>query len=325
MNEIIRPLGDGQIEISDGLRSAGEQVLAYLQRHFPMGMWTITRVIGERWILLQVNDRDYSVKKHSVIRWSDAFCSRMVRGEGPWFAPDVSLVASYMSAPIGQRLEIGAYVGVPLVLPSGEFFGTLCGIDRASRDEFDALLPDTAKLIGNLLSLVIAHERSALAADRRLSDVLEESKTDALTGLANRRGWDERLALEEQSLEVLGDTASLIVLDLDDLKAVNDRQGHASGDKMLQRTAEAIRSCVRSSDYVARVGGDEFMILASDCDRECVDRFVQRIEEQLDEMNIRASIGSAVRLPDRSLSQAQALADKRMYAEKREGKNRRRA
>jgi len=325
MNEINHPLGDGQIEISDGLRSAGEQVLAYLQGHFTMGLWTITRLIGERWILLQVNDRAYSVKSNSVIRSSDSFCSRMVRGEGPCFAPDASLFDSYTAAPIGQRLEIGAYVGVPLVLPSGEFFGTLCGIDRASRDEFDALLPDTVKLIGSLLSLVIAHERSALAADRRLSDVLEESKTDALTGLANRRGWDERLALEEKSLEVLGDTASLIVLDLDDLKAVNDRHGHALGDKMLQRTAEAIRSCVRSSDYVARVGGDEFMILVSDCDAACVDRFVQRIDEQLDQMDIRASIGSAVRLPGRSLSEAQALADERMYAEKRESKDRRSA
>lgn len=210
--------------------------------------------------------------------------------------------------------------GESRALPGGEFFGTLCGIDRVPHEHFDDRLADTVGLIASLLSLVIAHERAALVADRHLSDALEEAKTDALTGVANRRGWDERLEMEEQRLSVLGDAASVVVIDLDDLKEINDHDGHAAGDVVLQQAAEAIRACVRNTDYVARVGGDEFMILAIDCDRPCVDKTVERVAAGLSALGVEASIGSAVRQPDRSLGQTQELADQRMYERKRASK-----
>jgi len=318
---IAEPIGEPIAELTAGLGSAGQQVLNYLQRQFPMGLWTITRVAGESWILLQVSDRGYRAKSQSVLRWSDSFCSRMVRGEGPCFAPDVRMVASYLAAPIGRDLEIGAYVGVPLKLPDGEFFGTLCGIDRTPRDAFAQGLEDTVKLVAELLSLVIAYERSALASQRRLSSALRQAQTDALTGVANRRGWQERLAMEEARLTVLGDKAGVIVIDLDDLKLLNDRDGHAAGDELLRRAAATLRACVRSGDYVARVGGDEFMVLAVDCDRPCLDRTLERLSEALEQAGVAASIGSAVRLPGRPMIDAQTLADERMYQSKRQRKS----
>ena len=100
---------------------------------------------------------------------------------------------------------------------------------------------------------------------RQLADL------DALTGLHNRRYFHETLAREVARAHRYGRQLALIVLDLDDFKAINDRIGHLAGDAVLAETAERVREIVRSADVPCRVGGDEFAVIlpestASDAD-----------------------------------------------------------
>lgn len=116
----------------EDFESAASGVLTVLQQSLGFGLWMVTRTEGDAWIVLATADTAYGVAPGDVFRWSDSFCSRMVRGEGPRIAPDSRAVPVYAEAPIGQQVPIGAYVGMPMHLSDGSLFGTLCERRRPS-------------------------------------------------------------------------------------------------------------------------------------------------------------------------------------------------
>jgi diguanylate cyclase (GGDEF)-like protein len=140
---------------------------------------------------------------------------------------------------------------------------------------------------------------------------------DQLTGLYNRRGWDQLLAAEENRCRTFGTPASVLSIDLDGLKRVNDSGGHAKGDELICRAARAIQAAVRSQDVVARVGGDEFVVLGVGCNLAGGERLRERIGENLAKVAVDASLGLATRRPTEGLLAAVETADREMYACKR--------
>jgi len=94
--------------------------------------------------------------------------------------------------------------------------------------------------------------------------VEELARIDALTGLPNRRQFNERLSQLVLRNRRRGDPLALLYVDVDFFKAVNDRFGHPTGDEVLRMFAQRLSGCVRASDMVARVGGDEFAVLVDD-------------------------------------------------------------
>jgi diguanylate cyclase len=104
---------------------------------------------------------------------------------------------------------------------------------------------------------------------QRINGVLEHlSITDGLTALYNHRYFQDQLTREIQRTERSGDSLSLILIDIDDFKALNDEFGHSAGDRTLRGVAEALRECVRATDVLARYGGEEFAIVAPATDLE---------------------------------------------------------
>ena len=143
-----------------------------------------------------------------------------------------------------------------------------------------------------------------------------EALTDGLTGLFNRRGWTGLLAGEENRCHRYGHSAGVIVVDLDELKLVNDSTGHFAGDELLARAASVMSEVKRGPDILARVGGDEFTLLAVECDRPAVVLLAKRLREALRTAGVQASLGHAVRVPSDGLQRAWEEADKAMYADK---------
>lgn len=296
---------------------AGQAVLAFLHRRLGMGLWMITRTQGTDWIVLQTQDHGYGVGPGAVFPWADTFCSAMVRGEGPRIAPDSQQVPAYAAAPIARALPIRSYVGAPLKRADGSLFGTLCAVDPKVQP--DALHDggELVDLMAGLLSLILSTELRAADAARQADRLALEAQTDELTGLPNRRAWNDFVQREDERCRRYGDAAALLAIDLNDLKRTNDSKGHAAGDALIVRAADALRAVVREPDLAARFGGDEFGIVAVNCDRAGAEALAGRLRAALADRGVSAAIGVAIRDAAHDMDAAWALADACMYEDKR--------
>jgi diguanylate cyclase (GGDEF)-like protein len=212
------------------------------------------------------------------------------------------------------------------------------GKDVAIREDFWGEFADLVRSFNFAVDVITRRTRALnqevearRASQRQLADM---ANSDPLTGLANRRHFMQVLERQVGDADH-GRADSLLFLDLDNFKPVNDRLGHAAGDKLLQVIAERLRHLVRDSDLVARIGGDEFAMLLIDDGAEAVDPDViaQRIETQIsmpinvdDELvQVGCSIGIAALSGAASASDVLSRADAAMYEVKaiRPGRTRR--
>ena len=157
----------------------------------------------------------------------------------------------------------------------------------------------------------------------RLERLQQSAETDALTGLLNRRGLDNRF----RRLQV-EDGYSVIVVDLDGFKKVNDDNGHGAGDKVLVETATRLRVSVREGDLVSRSGGDEFLLVVRG-DRRAGELVAERIVKEMSRpfaadgrnLEVSASVGGASASDRQHFATMMGVADLALYAAKADGKN----
>ncbi len=155
----------------------------------------------------------------------------------------------------------------------------------------------------------------------RMTQLRDAARHDPLTGLPNRRAWEERLDQELARGRRSGLGLCLALLDLDHFKAVNDGHGHDAGDRLLAGVADAWRTDLREADLLARLGGDEFGLLLVECDLEGAERALARLRACTPAPST-TSIGLA---EWDGLEDAHALtnrADVALYASKRAGRDR---
>lgn len=152
-----------------------------------------------------------------------------------------------------------------------------------------------------------------------------QSTHDTMTNLFNRTFFDELIENFDPEKSPL---TGIIIVDVDGLKEVNDQDGHKAGDLLLKKVARILSASFRSSDSIARIGGDEFAILLSDTDEIHLHQAILRLRHNLEEANanlsndeqVSFSIGGATTAATRDLNQALMLADMRMYRQKRRKK-----
>jgi diguanylate cyclase (GGDEF)-like protein len=173
-----------------------------------------------------------------------------------------------------------------------------------------------ATILGVVLNVV--RHRTVARLEEAQRAVAAMAVTDELTGLANRRGL---LLTGDPLLEAArrGERSmTVLYLDVDGLKQVNDEQGHTAGDRLIADTGEVLRGVFRSADVVARLGGDEFAILLTGAGETEVAILQERLRARLAEAGIAASLGVHQDNGQQSLEQLLDMADLAMYAAKRE-------
>jgi diguanylate cyclase (GGDEF)-like protein/PAS domain S-box-containing protein len=102
---------------------------------------------------------------------------------------------------------------------------------------------------------------------------------DKLTGISNRRGWEERMIVEIRRAARSGEPLTVAMMDMDNLKAVNDSEGHAAGDRLLRASAAGWSNAIRETDFIARLSGDEFAVLLPNCTEAEADQVIDRVHE----------------------------------------------
>jgi diguanylate cyclase (GGDEF)-like protein len=184
----------------------------------------------------------------------------------------VSMTYSYRAEELSGNGElVRAGLAVPLLL-EGERMGDLAVFSRSAGRNWSDDELDEVEDLARRAAPAIENARRFREA-RRLADL------DALTGLHNRRYFHETLAREIARAHRYRRDLALIVFDLDDFKAINDRIGHLAGDGVLAGAAERIRDVVRSADVACRVGGDEFAIILPESGLEDADQLYRRLQQ----------------------------------------------
>ena len=301
--------------------AASRQVVDYLTRVAPMGAWAVTRVVEGRQTMLVTTDRSYGyMQPGASFPYATSMCREMAATRTPRVVVDTRAtpeLADAQSAADALSVPVGAYVGTPIVGPDGALFGTVCGYDQQRMDPATAPSEDLLDLLSGLLSAVLEVDLVAADAAREKERAASEAETDPLTGLLNRRGWDRWLEREEDRFRRFGDPASVVMLDLDRLKQVNDAHGHDAGDRHLCAAADALRSQVRDSDALARLGGDEFALVVR-VGPDGAQQLVDRLEAALGRSGVLGSFGVAPYSVVSGFPGAVAEADAAMYEVKHE-------
>jgi diguanylate cyclase (GGDEF)-like protein len=265
---------------------AATAVLEFLDRDHP-GTWVITRAVEHQ---------------HEVVAATGSGCTLRPGDRLPPFAGLGSGTAT---------------AWVPLQDANGDVLG---GLGRRPSAETDAgeALRGLLDLLAQLLSVVLAADRARDATARRSEVLRLQANSDELTGLPNRRGWASVLELEEARYAESGGGGWVIAIDLDRLKVVNDEQGHVAGDEHLQLAGFTLAAALRESDFVARVGGDEFGVLVGGPTTEAeIQHLIRRIRNAFAAAGVGASIGHAAYSRDGGLNRTWWRADQEMYREKR--------
>jgi diguanylate cyclase (GGDEF)-like protein len=179
-----------------------------------------------------------------------------------------------------------------------------------------------ARTVSDQLAVAISHARL-------FRQVSTQAMTDALTGLYNHRYFQERLDREIKLADRNNDQVSLILLDLDHLKRINDTHGHRSGDNTLCHVAKVMQSTVREVDICVRYGGEEFVVILPQCGREGAITVAERLREAIASTHlpkigqVTASIGVATYpAAARAKEELIEMADRAMYLAKAAGRNR---
>jgi diguanylate cyclase (GGDEF)-like protein len=164
--------------------------------------------------------------------------------------------------------------------------------------------------VPGLSGVVARFVRERLEAGRR--ELAQLARLDPLTGLPNRRALDDRLAYEVLRHRRHARRFAVVMLDLNDFKAINSRFGHSGGDELLRDVGRALRAAVREQDTVARLGGDEFCVLAPETGRDDALRLVERLRPAVRRAtggfdDLSGSVGCAV-FPDDGHTGAEVMA-----------------
>jgi diguanylate cyclase (GGDEF)-like protein len=294
---------------------------------------TVTRLIPVASILLAETQTEAGVLRPLIAdgEWPDGFLNETLPfGEGligmtaergrPILCNDAHLDPRAGHVAGTPASEPEAIVCVPLVA-RGVVIGAMSLYREGEGSVFSEFEFELAQRFGDAAALAIENARTR-------SELRDLSRRDELTGLLNRRGFNELLTMTLADGARQGFPLALVVVDLDEFKSVNDVYGHLAGDEILRQVAGLLAGAARDSDYVCRVGGDEFAVVLPRAGSREGEIVASRIQKSLATATFRldvtevaqsASVGVAstetvaLRDPDELLREA----DRTMYVEKR--------
>ena len=270
-------------------------------------------------VLSLIDDgRQWFKSKHTEMDIPDetsrevSFCGHAILGNDVFVVEDALDDHRFRDNPlVTADPNIRFYAGYPLKVNNGSALGTLCIIDTEPR-AFD---PEDSQLLKDL----------GVMAEQEIA-ALQLATLDELTLISNRRGFTD---LAKHSLNICrrkGLAASILLIDLNKFKPINDNFGHAEGDRALVVFANIMREVFRQSDVFGRIGGDEFAVLMMDVDEEKTQRVIERFKKEVTAYNKEAARGYDIEYSvgyintsiddNMTIDDLLAAADKKMYAEK---------
>jgi len=244
--------------------------------------------------------------------------------------PSVLLVTLATVDKISTGIDRLWYWSLPLMLAGALLAGALTGFELRPVTSMPVMLACLPMLLIHSIAVSQASYRLVRKVKRQNRLLDEISRRDALTGLDSRGHWQEQASMLLSQCADTGEHATLMMIDIDHFKAINDRHGHAAGDDVLRGVAGVIQHSIRTLDCAGRLGGDEFAVLLRGSDLLAAENVAQRIREGVQALRLQSAPGLQ---PTVSLGLARAdapstglrawleAADRALYRAKSNGRN----
>jgi diguanylate cyclase len=261
------------------LEALARPLLELLQAATGMESTYLTRLdepAGVLHVLYARNTQRLTVPEGLSTPWEGTLCKRAL-DDGRFYTDDVA--GCWGDCEVARTLGFVTYLSAPVRGRGGELFGTLCAVSDG-RKPLSETAGQVLALFAQLISQQVERERLLAALQQANSSLAMGALTDAMTQLPNRTALLEDM--QRRLASCLEDQALIVAfIDLDDFKSINDRFGHEVGDQLLQAVAKRIRRMLRDSDIAARIGGDEFVVLAVE-QRERADEAAAALARRLE-------------------------------------------
>tara|TARA_R110000737_G_scaffold200013_1_gene219607 strand:+ start:815 stop:1792 length:978 start_codon:yes stop_codon:yes gene_type:complete len=273
---------------------------------------TVTLVDAERLWLKSVLGLQVTEVPREV-----SFCTHTIQSHEPLIVEDATQDARFRDYPyvLGEP-GVRSYLGIPLETPDGYNLGALCAINTVPR-QFSAadvaIMTNFSRLVMNELEL------------RQIA------MSDSLTGAMTRRGWMEAVETQIARCRRNGQPSSIVLLDVDHFKRINDTHGHPAGDRILRAISQACFETLREADLFARIGGEEFAIFLPVTDSVEAAALAERLRDRisqtsfdLDGTAVRATASFGITEVPTYIEGVEAglrLADALLYKAKTDGRN----
>ena len=306
--ELVQDLGN-----SLSLDETLSVVAARLKRIVPYDAIAIYVRLERKLIPQYVNGEDFRLFSSLQIPMGEGLSGWVAENRKPILNGNPSVEPGYLADP-AKFSTLRSALAVPL-----EGLGGAIGVMTLYRAERDAFSRDHLRILLAISSKVSLAVENALI----FRQVEDSATTDYLSGLPNARSLFLRLDGEVARCKRNREPLCVVVCDLDGFKLINDRHGHLEGNKVLRLVADALRSRCRDYDYVARMGGDEFVLLLPGNDRRSIQGRIAEIRQTAIETGISAGAGVSISIGEayypEDATDAEGLlaeADKRMYTAK---------
>lgn len=266
-------------------------------------------------------ENPYQVGEKEIMTNSGLYCENVINNNRMLKVPNALQDENWKTNP-DIKLNMISYLGFPLMWPSGKPFGTICVLDEKENHYtscYEGLI--------NKFKVLIEKQLEILDKTRALQELAEK---DMLTNIYNRRTFFINAEAEFKKAHKNARPFSILLLDIDYFKKVNDTFGHQAGDEVLKILANSIGSVVRPDDIFGRYGGEEFIIALIGMDFNSAKNIAKCIKNTIEKLNViygnnviqvSASIGVGTYEKDQELSSIIARADKALYKAKNRGRN----
>ncbi len=322
MNSFVTQLATAVAEGED-LESLVPPLLELLESVTGLESTYLTRIDsqqGVQVILFARNTKSLTIPEGLSVPWEDTLCKRALESRQTYTDHVASLWGDSEAA---AQLGITTYLSEPIHTADNQLFGTLCGASKAR-----VPLSDNASLIIAMFAKLIARQ---LERDQLLARLQAENReysryalTDPLTGIPNRRALTQALTRALANARRENTAVHLAFIDLDGFKSINDQYGHDAGDRFLIGMAVGLENGLREGDFVARYGGDEFVVFgpavgSDEPGRDAMHKRLQQLtrgEFSLGDENIDypgASVGVVTSQPNEDPESLLSRADEVMY------------
>jgi len=323
--------GSSSIELCERLHKGGSRILLAIRRSWirsdnneAVGVLEMAQALGFHESLWSPEEAPLTLLMEQVpgLLWATD--------------PNLKISAHWGAGLPGTKIRSGSLLGQSVC----EFLGSADAHATPILEHYDALRGVASRFEytwkNRVLEIRVGPLRSASreiigclgaaadVTDRKKSEeqALFQARHDGLTGLANYREFMERLDREVCRADRSHRSFTLLLLDLDGLKRINDLQGHLAGNRALRRLAAVMKEHCRSTDLAARYGGDEFAVLLIDSDRGMAEHVAQRIEQRLRSDHEKPELGVSIGIgvyPDDGRTPAEIIeaADQRLYGRKK--------